>query len=147
METIRHRVGIEAPLPTVYDAVATREGLARWWTRHVDGESQVGGKLAFWFGGDAPGAIMEVVALEPSRRVVWRCIEGPDDWRDNVVAFDFRDVDGESIILFTHEWREPVEFMYHCSMRWAYFLMSLKAGLETGSATPWPDDSKIDRWG
>ena len=148
MEAIRHRIGVEAPLEAVYEAVATNEGLASWWTRKVDGEPCVGGTLAFWFGGDEPGAVMEIVELAPSHRVVWRCVEGPADWRDTTITFDLHDLDGEAVVLFTHDrWREPVEFMYHCSTRWAYFLLSLKTGLEGGVATPWPDDAKIDRWG
>ena len=36
-------------------------------------------------------------------------------------------------LLFKHEgWREPVEFMHHCSTKWAIFLMSLKSLVETG---------------
>lgn len=46
MPDIRHRVGIKAPINQVYDAVATREGVAGWWTRDVDGESRPGKTLA-----------------------------------------------------------------------------------------------------
>lgn len=148
METIRHRIGVEAPLSALYDAVATPEGLASWWTRRVEGESRVGGKVAFWFGRDEPGAVMEITDLVPTSRVVWRCIDGPSGWIDTTVTFDLHDLDGESVLVFTHDgWREPVEFMHHCSTRWAYFLIGLKFGLEGGSATPFPDDAKIDRWG
>jgi hypothetical protein len=37
--------------------------------------------------------------------------------------------------------------MHHCSTKWAYFLLGLKAGLEGGAATPYPDDMKISSWG
>ena len=50
MEQIGHRIGINAPISTVYDAVATREGLTTWWTRDVEGDSTVGGELSFGFG-------------------------------------------------------------------------------------------------
>ena len=40
-------------------------------------------------------------------------------------------------MLFQHEgWREPVEFMHHCSTKWGTFLMSLKSLVETGRARP-----------
>ena len=43
MPDIRHRVVISAPLETVYDAVATTEGISEWWTRDgVRGESSGG---------------------------------------------------------------------------------------------------------
>ena len=55
---------------------------------------------------------------------------------------------GETVLLFTHaDWREPVEFMHHCSTKWAYFLLGLKAGLEGGPATPYPQDMAISSWG
>ena len=50
MADIRHRVGITAPAGRVYQALATNEGLSRWWTRDVRGEDQIGGKLEFYFG-------------------------------------------------------------------------------------------------
>ena len=43
-------------------------------------------------------------------------------------------------------WAEPVEFMYHCSTKWAVFLLSLKQLLETGHGAPDPDDVKISDW-
>ena len=52
-----------------------------------------------------------------------------------------------TILVFGHRnWKEPVEFMAHCSMKWAVFLLSLKALVETGKGKPAPDDLKIDNW-
>jgi hypothetical protein len=46
--------------------------------------------------------------------------------------------------MFRHvDWREPVEFMHHCSTKWATFLMSMKAYAETGRGTPFPDDVRV----
>jgi uncharacterized protein YndB with AHSA1/START domain len=39
---IRHRVGIAAPQPRVYEMVATKDGLADFWTSQVEGDSEVG---------------------------------------------------------------------------------------------------------
>ena len=51
-----------------------------------------------------------------------------------------------TIVQFEHEgWREPVEFMYHCSTKWATFLMSLKELVETGHGRPAPDDVQDQR--
>ena len=48
---------------------------------------------------------------------------------------------------FAHQgWREPVEFMHHCSTKWATFLMSLKALVETGVGAPAPHDVRISNW-
>lgn len=148
MADIRHRVGIAAPQGQVYDALATKAGLAGWWTRNVTGEPEVGGKLEFFFGQPEPAAVMEVTDLVPGQRVAWRCVQGPDEWVDTVLSFDLSESGGETVVLFTHaDWREPAGFMHHCSTKWAYYLLGMKAGLEGGPATPFPVDMAISSWG
>ena len=148
MLDIRHRVGIISPVERVYHALATTDGLSGWWTRDVKGVSQLGEKLEFYFGYPEPAAVMEVTELIPDRRVAWRCMQGPDEWVGTTLTFDLSSQDGQTAVLFRHgDWREPVVFMYHCSTKWAYFLLGLKAGLEGGAATPYPDDMKISNWG
>src|SRR5580658_831051 len=90
---IRHRVGIKAPPPRVFEAVATAAGLAGWWTQTLDGDESVGGLLRFYFGGPSPSAVMEIVDLVADSRVGWRCREGPDDWIDTTVTFAFSSSD------------------------------------------------------
>jgi hypothetical protein len=52
-----------------------------------------------------------------------------------------------TIVFFKHKgWKEPVEFMHHCSTKWAVFLLSLKSLLETGKGAPAPNDIKLDSW-
>ena len=38
MPDIRNRVGVNAAIEEVYEAIATREGLSQWWTNDVVGE-------------------------------------------------------------------------------------------------------------
>ena len=38
MVDILHRVGIKASLDQVYQALATREGAAAWWTTNTQGD-------------------------------------------------------------------------------------------------------------
>lgn len=148
MPDIRHRVGITAPAGRVYQALATKEGLSGWWTRDVRGEDEMSGKLEFYFGYPEPAAVMEVTDLVPDRCVAWRCVQGPDEWVGTSLTFDLASSAGETALLFTQAgWREPIEFMYHCSTKWAYFLLGLRAGLEGGVATPYPEDMKISSWG
>jgi hypothetical protein len=48
------------------------------------------------------------------------------------------------VVLFTHAgWREPVEFMHHCSTKWAGFLLSLKGWIERAEGRPHPYDVKV----
>ena len=63
------------------------------------------------------------------------------------VTFDLKQEGEWTIILFAHEgWREQVEFMNHCSTKWALFLMSLKSLVETGTGAPHPHDVRISNW-
>jgi hypothetical protein len=90
---------------------------------------------------------MEVVELEPAKRVRWQVAEGPPEWVGTHVTFDLSEVDGYTIVLFKHEgWEEPVEFMHHCSTKWASYLLSLKQLVETGTGAPAPRDVMISDW-
>ncbi len=146
MVDILHRVGAVAPLDKVYRALATPEGLAEWWTTDTQGSSEVGGKLVFRFG-DVGGFDMEILQLDPAGHVRWRVIDGPEEWIGTEIDWRLQKRDDYTIVLFTHEgWREPVEFMSHCSTKWATFLMSLKELVETGKGQPAPDDVRISDW-
>ncbi|MCH0562232.1 SRPBCC domain-containing protein [Streptomyces sp. MUM 2J] len=144
MVDILHRVGIAAPPEKVYEALTTVEGLAGWWTTDTSGSGD--GVLRFRFG-DVGGFDMKVLDLQPNTRVLWEVVAGPAEWIGTTVAFDLSR-DGEwTIVLFAHEgWREPVEFMNHCSTKWAVFLMSLKSMVETGAGAPHPHDVRIGDW-
>ena len=145
MPDIRHRVVISAPLANVYEAVATAEGISDWWPRDgVKGESKVGGTLAFYFGHTDPAAVMEITRLDPQGHVNWTCVQGADEWVGTKVSFDLKSNGDDTVVMFAHaDWKEPGEFMSHCSARWAYFLLSLKSLEETGKGTPFPDDLKF----
>lgn len=150
MADILHRVGIKASPDAVYKAVATREGVAGWWTHNTKGESKVGGLMKFTFsagGTEIGGFEMKVLELQPAKRVLWQVTGGPEEWIGTKIAFDLKQAGEYTIVLFKHQdWRQPVEFMHHCSTKWAIFLMSLKALVETGKGAPNPDDVKIDNW-
>ncbi|WP_435769875.1 SRPBCC family protein [Nocardioides sp. SYSU DS0651] len=143
MVDILHRVGVKDASPEkVYDALTTLEGLAGWWTEDTTGSADVGGTIAFRF---PPGGFdMEVVDQRPGEQVTWKVVEGPEEWVGTTVDWQLRQDDDMTIVLFKHEgWREPVEFMHHCSTKWATYLMSLKALVETGVGAPAPRDVHV----
>jgi uncharacterized protein YndB with AHSA1/START domain len=149
MGNILHRLTIDAPPERVHEQVATKEGVARWWTaRPVTGSDELGGRIAVYFGDtDNAAAVFEVVERN-AQRVGWLCVEGPSDWLDTRITFALnpRD-DGGTTLLFSHEgWRKESEFMSGCSTNWASYLMSLKAGAESGAFAPFPA-GEISRWG
>ena len=147
MIAIRHRIGVNVPQHQVHRAFATVAGVASWWTHDVTGDDTVGGKLLLYFGRPEPRLVLEVVELTDDR-VGWRCLEGPDEWVGTTFTFALSHADGETTVLFTHDgWREAVPFLAHCSTKWAYFLLGVKAMFEGGQATPFPGDLKISSWG
>lgn len=151
MVDIIHRVGIKAPISKVYAALATVNGVAGWWTQETSGVAEVGRTMEVRFSNTAGESIgemkMEVVALEPDKKVHWRFTSGPEEWIGTDVIFDLSEEGNYTIVLFSHRnWRQAVEFMAHCSMKWATFMMSLKDMLETGQGKPSPNDIKIDNW-
>lgn len=69
----------------------------------------------------------------------WRVTDGPARWAGTEIGWRLDQHDEYTIVQFTHEgWREPVEFMHHCSTKWGTFLMSLKEPVETGHVRPAP---------
>ena len=90
---------------------------------------------------------MKVLELDPAKRVLWQVVDGPQEWIGTKVSFDLRQDGDWTIVLFKQQgWKEPVEFMHHCSTKWAVFLLSLKSLLETGKGAPAPNDIKLDSW-
>ena len=146
MTDIYHRVGAISPsTEPVYDALSTIDGLAAWWTTDTTGESSLGGKIEFRF---PPGGFdMEVIDLTPGELVRWRVVGGPPEWIDTDIEFRLSRSGEHTIVNFAHRgWVEPVEFLSHCSTKWAQYLLSLKAYVETGTGTPSPDDQAISDW-
>ena len=147
---ILHRVGIKSSPDDVYKALTAREGLANWWTNNTQGESKVGGLLKFRFsvnGTEIGGFDMKVLELQPTKRVLWQVVGGPEEWIGTKVSWELKQEGDYTIVLFRHQdWKEPVEFMHHCSTKWAIFLMSLKSLVETGKGAPSPDDVRIGDW-
>ena len=146
MPDILHKVGIKlSSLDNVYKALTTVDGLSGWWTTTTQGESKLGGVLQFRFG--AGGFDMKVLELHPARRVLWQVVDGPEEWIGTKISFDLEQRGEWTIILFKHQgWQQPMEFMHHCSTKWAVFLLSLKSLLETGKGAAWPNEIKLDSW-
>ncbi|HEX3404224.1 MAG TPA: SRPBCC domain-containing protein [Acetobacteraceae bacterium] len=146
MPDILHKVGIRSSsLNDAYNALTTLEGLSAWWTTDTQGESKVGRVLRFRFG--SSGFDMKVLELHPAKRVLWQVVDGPEEWIGTTIGFDLEQRGDWTIVLFKHAgWKQPVEFMHHCSTKWAVFLLSLKSLLETRKGGPWPNEIKLDSW-
>ena len=137
MPDILHRVGIAAEPMRVFEALTTAEGVRNWWSEDTQGDASEGG--AFQFRQNR----LDVVHADPSL-VAWRYSGPATEWVGTEISFRLEWREGQTIVLFKHAgWREPVEFMHHCSTKWATFLLSLKDYVERGEGRPEPRDTKI----
>jgi len=146
MADILHRIGVKDSSPEeVYRALTTIEGLAAWWTTDTTGDAGLGSVIQFRF---LPGGFdMKVVDQRAAEHVRWEVIDGPEEWIGTTITWDLVQEGDWTIVLFKHlGWRDPVDFMHHCSTKWAVYLMSLKSLLETGAGAPSPDDVQISDW-
>jgi uncharacterized protein YndB with AHSA1/START domain len=138
MPDILHRVGINAKPEKVFKTLTTLEGLRHWWTTDTRGNAKRGGVINFGF------CKMKVVEAKPNKSVKWKCVGGPREWMGTEVSFELKIKLNQTFVLFKHAgWKEPVEFMHHCSTKWAVFLLSLRDWLERGEGRPAPYDQKI----
>jgi uncharacterized protein YndB with AHSA1/START domain len=138
MPDILHRVGVDSSADKVFAALCTIDGLSHWWIKDTSGDPQPGGIINFGF------CDMKVIESRPDELVRWKCVRGPEEWLDTELTFRLKPEGDQTFVLFTHaDWKEAVDFMHHCSTKWATFLLSLKDWLERNQGRPVPDDVKI----
>ena len=138
MPDILHRVGIRTTPDRVFESVSTIDGLAHWWTTEAKGEPRQGGTIDFGF------SAMQVMESRPNSLVHWKCVRGPEGWVGTEVSFQLKPEGDQTWVIFRHAgWKEPIEFMHHCSTKWAVFLLSMRDWLERGEGRPAPYDIKI----
>ncbi|MCU1581905.1 MAG: activator of Hsp90 ATPase 1 family protein [Microbacteriaceae bacterium] len=146
MVDILHRIGVkDSSADVVFDALTTLGGLSSWWASDTSGSVDVGGVIQLRF---LPGGFdLKLIELTPCASVRWEVVDGPAEWIGTTVNWEIKQDGDYTIVLFSHAgWKEPVEFMNHCSTKWATFLLSLKSLLESGTGYPDPNDVQISNW-
>ncbi len=138
MPDILHRVGIAAPIDQVFMKLTTLEGNRGWWDSQATGDAKDGGELTFF------GHVFKVEARS-NELVKWKCVKGSPEWTNTTVEFRLAYKDNQTFVIFAHrDWKEPVEFMHHCSTKWGTFLVtSLKPLVETGKGRPAPGEVQV----
>ena len=138
MPDILHRVGIAAPLDKVFTTLTTLDGNRGWWDSNATGDAKEGGELTFF------RHVFKVIEALPNETVKWKCVRGSPEWLNTTVEFRLVYKDNQTFVMFTHaDWKKSVEFMHHCSTKWATVLIGLRSGLEGGAFAAFPDDTKI----
>jgi len=142
MANITHQIGVTADHHKIIHALTNIEGLSNWWTNETSGSADKGGIIKFAFNGDGPE--MKVINIAENK-VEWECVSGPDEWIGTHLIFKLDPGDNQTRIFFSHNnWKEESPFHYHCSMKWAIFMLSLKNYLDTGKGNPFPNDISIE---
>jgi uncharacterized protein YndB with AHSA1/START domain len=126
---------IRAAPERVFGAIATLDGLRRWWTTIVTGSAVPGGTLHFGFAGLDEQIAMRVDEARPLSAVSWSCVAHTrdDEWTGSTVRFGLAGSGPQACELdFRHTGidRELVE------AGWEHFLASLAAYAENGAGHP-----------
>jgi uncharacterized protein YndB with AHSA1/START domain len=134
---IVHAIEIHAEPKRVFDTIATREGLAAFWTADVDGDDAVGGELAFGFA-EAPVRLrMRVVGSESPAAIAWECPGDFPMWDGTRVAWSLAASEHGTKVVFRHDgWPDAQpEFGFgSVSLTWGLIVARLKEVVEAGGA-------------
>lgn len=136
---IRMQFDIDADEAAVRQALATREGIAAWWSNTVEGEpSQRGGDLLVTFP-DIPQPFHFRVD-ENGGEVSWQTLEFPPWWAGTTIRWAMApspDTPGTRL-LFTHEGFDPeAEIIPVITPAWAAIIERLRRYAESGKIDPY----------
>ncbi len=130
---IKHLFHINASPEKVFKAISTIDGLSNWWTTATSGEASLNGSIQFRFG-DAGGPDMKVIALIPSKKVVWECVASNHGWKGHIFTFLLDENEGKTRIRFSHEgWQEQDDFYAICCFSWGRYMESCRQYCQTGT--------------
>ena len=137
---IVHAIEIHAEPKVVFDTIATRRGLAAFWTPDVQGEEAEGGELTFGFA-EAPVRLpMRVAALKAPASVTWDCPGGFPYWESTKVIWALDASEHGTKVVFRHTgWpdEQPEYEFGSVALTWGLIVARLKEGVEAGG-TPNP---------
>lgn len=153
MSSIHHQIWIDAPLTTVYDALATADGLSHWWVPHQQTVREGDTLISHNPGGAHGTVVMKVLETVPGHCVRWEVIshhpsQSPASvWAGTEVRFDlsrraspgaWRGLphEGEpmTVLEFHHlGWEPQNEYYGFCSQAWAETLVMLRRWAESQS--------------
>jgi uncharacterized protein YndB with AHSA1/START domain len=135
-----HGIEIHAEPRAVFTAIASRSGLASFWTADVKGEDSPGGELTFGFTGAPMRLTFKVIRAESSREVEWTCVGGFPFWADTSVTWSLAPVEGGARVVFSHSGfpdEMPDYDFGSVSLTWALVVARLKEVIGSGG-TPNP---------
>jgi uncharacterized protein YndB with AHSA1/START domain len=120
---------IDASATDTFEAIATRSGIAAWWTSLVSGTGTPGNEFQLGFEGLEEIIRIRVDEAKRPRMVRWTVLRhtGLPDWDGTNIAFDLSELGPRRTILqFRHNGLVPQLACYgDCRAGWSHFLDSL----------------------
>ena len=143
MAKVKHRVGIEGSIESIYACLTTNDGLAGWWATSASGLAYAGSIIELEF------SELAVLCFKYERTVVneivyLTCVSGPGPWQNSTLQFELQNSEQQVYVTLTHENKSCSEddFLYF-STKWPIYLLSLRDLVESGKGRPYPQDIKI----
>jgi uncharacterized protein YndB with AHSA1/START domain len=139
MADIFHEFPIKAPVPRVFHAATTPEGLDTWWTRRSTGTPVLGAMYELSFG---PGFDWRAVVTKcsPDAEFELEMVAAHPDWVGTRVALRLEPRGTTTWVRFAHTgWpdaNEHYRVSCHC---WAMYLRVLRRSLEYGESVAYED--------
>jgi uncharacterized protein YndB with AHSA1/START domain len=143
MPSIVHELVVKAPPDRVFRAMATPEGLDRWWTKTSQGKPQEGAEYGLFFGPefDWQG---KVTRYQPHSTFELQMTKAHPDWIGTRVGCELHaEGTGNTRVLFYHTgWPTENEHWRVSCFCWAMYLRVMRRNLEYGDTVPY--ENRLD---
>jgi len=131
-----HQIDIQASPAKVYDALTTADGLRSWWTDDCTAEPRVGSIAEFGFFARKVVFRMRIDELTPDRRIVWKCVAGPDEWPETRIVWELNEQAGGTRVRFEQSWPHIEGHFRPANTTWGALMFRLKDYVEGRSPGP-----------
>lgn len=132
---IVHGIEIHAEQKTVYDTIATRSGLAAFWTPDVQGDETEGHELSFGFSESPVRLPIRIAHLDPPTEIAWDCPGGFPMWEGTTIVWSLQPSEHGTKVVFRHMGfpdDQPDYDFGSISLTWALIVARLKEVVEAG---------------
>jgi uncharacterized protein YndB with AHSA1/START domain len=143
MADILHRLNIDAPPETVFDAIATPEGIRAWWTDDSTSEPRAGSVSVFNFMDGEVVFRMRVDEYVAGRRLVWTCLGDYDEWDGTTLTWNCEPTeDGKTVLNLAHSgWASTEKEYPQCNTSWGNLFHVIRDYAE-GKSTELPQSGR-----
>jgi len=137
MADINHEIKIQAPLEKTFKALSNLDDLKSWHTAHIEGIPAINETLTFK-GSGKPTFLWKIVQVEPNKKVIWECLEGPGDSPGTKAIYTLSKVnDHSTLVELAHtSWPDQQGNFRKCNTLWGILMHHFKNYVETGKANP-----------